>query len=85
MRRRVSELYARWAVVVGVDVAAVQKFRGAEVAETGLVCLAGMFVVVGAAYQRANTHNPPPLSARQRHSFGSSVHEYIVSYIPGHH
>jgi hypothetical protein len=60
MRRRVLVSYARWAVVVRVDVAAVQKFRArSETAETGLVRLPGMFVVVGAAYQRAVTHNPP--------------------------
>jgi hypothetical protein len=85
MRRRVSVAYARWAVVVRVKVAAVQKFRArTETAETELVRLPSMFVVVAAACQRAVTHNPP-FSACARHSFGSGVHDYIVAYISGHH
>jgi hypothetical protein len=50
----------------------------------GTSASSSMFVVVAAAYQRADTHNPP-FSTSARHSFASNDRDYIAFYIPGHH
>jgi hypothetical protein len=82
MRRRASRSCARWA---GVVVSMSLRSKSSEAAETGLVASSRMFVVVAAACQRADTHNPPFFASSERRSFASDVHDYIASYIPGHH
>jgi hypothetical protein len=42
-----------------------------------------MFVVVAAAYQRGDTHNPP-LYGFERQSFGAGVPDLIAFSIPRH-
>jgi hypothetical protein len=61
-----------------------KSFERAETAETGLVRLPQrVFVVVAAAYQRPDTHNPR-FSRFDGQFLGPDAHGYLASYISVH-